>query len=159
MSLRSTLALVAALAPAPALAQPTAAQQEANDALFQKLTTEVQGAIQQKNVATLDRLLTRDFGFSLLMAGKPPQVLNRAEFLRLGETSYHLERFELRNLAARVMGSGAVVRFQALREATVGSIDRSGEFVVFDIWMKDGDSWRLAVRYLARPDPGLSPAR
>jgi hypothetical protein len=159
MSLRSTLALLVALTPAPAFAQLTPAQQEANDALFQRLTTEVQGAIQQKNAAGLDRLFTRDFGFSLLVAGKAPQVLNRAEFLRLAETSYHLERFELRNVASRVMGSVAVVRFQALREASVGSMDRSGEFVVFDTWMKEGDSWRLASRYLARPDPGLTPAR
>ena len=143
---------------APALAQPSAERVEADNALFLKLSTEVQGSIQRKDVAALDRLFAKDFAFSMLVADKVPQVMNREEFLKMGAL-YTLERFELKNLAARVLGSAAVVRFQSLRSAALGTLDRSGEFVVVDTWVKDGDAWRLSMRFLARPDPGLTPAR
>ena len=143
---------------APTLAQPSAERVEADNALFLKLSTEVQGSIQRKDVAALDRLFAKDFAFSMLVADKVPQVMNREEFLKMGAL-YTLERFELKNLAARVLGSAAVVRFQSLRSAALGTLDRSGEFVVVDTWVKDGDAWRLSMRFLARPDPGLTPAR
>jgi hypothetical protein len=156
--LASAVAIVALAVPALAHAQPSAERVEADNALFLKLTTEVQGAVQQKNTAALDAHFAKDFAFSMLMAGKPPQVLNREEFLKMGAL-YTLERFELKNLAARVLGSVAVVRFQSLRKAELGTLDRSGEFVVVDTWVKDGSSWRLAMRFLARPDPGLAAAQ
>jgi hypothetical protein len=153
--LASAVAVVALAGPAVALAQPSAARVEADDALFQRLTTAVQAAIQQKNVAVLDLNFSKDFAFSMLVADKAPQVLSREEFLKMGSL-YTLERFELKNLAARVFGSVAVVRFQSLRSAALGSLDRSGEFVVVDTWVKDGDTWLLSMRFLARPDPGLT---
>jgi len=151
------LALASGPRGASAAPQATAAQMEADDALFQGLTTKVQGAIQQKDLATLDQLFAKDFAFSLLQAGKAAQVLNRDEFLKGAATSYNLERFELRHLAARVLGSVAVVRCQPVREASAGTRDASGEFVLIDTWVKEGSTWRLKFRYLARPDPG--PAR
>jgi hypothetical protein len=154
----TVLALAGLAAARFASAQQTAAQVEANDAQFLKLTTEVQGAVQAKDVAALDRMFAKDFAFSMFVEGKRPQVLNRDEFLKLGEL-YTLERFELKNLAARVFGSVAVVRFQSLRAATLGPTDRSGEFAVVDTWVKQGDTWRLSIRYLGRPDPGLSASR
>lgn len=156
MRLRQAAAVVVGLvAPVLAHAQPSSAQVEADNALFQKLATEVQGAIPAKDLAALDRLIAKDFAFSMLVAGTAPQVLNREEFLRTGSL-YTLEQFELRNLAARVFGSTAVVRFQSLRRAEMGKVDLSGEFVVVDTWVKDGDAWRLSIRFLARPDPGIA---
>jgi hypothetical protein len=153
--LASAVAVVGFAVPVLVLAQPSAARVEADNALFQKLTTEVQGAIQQKDLAALDKHFAKDFAFSMLVAGKAPQVLNRDEFLKMGSI-YTLERFELKYLAARTLGSVAVVRFQSLRKAELGSIDRSGEFAVVDTWIKDGDAWRLSMRFLARPDPGIA---
>ena len=49
----------------------------------------------------------------------------------------------------------AVVRFQSYRQAQLGGVDRSGEFVVVDTWVKDGDTWRLSMRLLTRPDLGV----
>ena len=144
-------AFVLALAPT----QPSSAKVEANDALFLKLTTDANRALQQKDMAALDRVLAKDFAFSMFVAGKAPEVMNRDETLKMVEHLYTLERFELRNLAARVFGNVAVVRFQSSRSAGAGSVDRSGEFAVVDVWVKDGADWRLSIRYQGRPDPGF----
>jgi hypothetical protein len=145
------LAVLVALAPV----QQTAATMEANDALFLKLTTEVNRALQAKDGVALDRILAKDFAFSMFREGKTPQVMNRSEAIQTVGMWYTLEQFEIRYLAARVLGSAAVVRFQPLRKAELGTRDRSGEFAVVDIWLKDGSEWRLSSRYQSRPDPGV----
>src|SRR5262245_57322658 len=88
-------------------AQPATESIEAQDAAFLKLTTEVNKALQLKDAAALDRTLGKDFGFSMFVEGKAPQVMNRNETLRTLDSLYKLEQFEIRNLAARVFGSVA----------------------------------------------------
>ena len=144
-------AFVLALAPTQ-----TAAQLEANDALFLKLTTDANRALQQKDMAALDRILAKNFAFSMFVEAKAPQVLNRNETLKMVGRHLHPRAFEIRNLAARVFGNVAVVRFQPWRAAEAGGVDRSGEFAVVDVWVKDGADWRLSNRYQSRPDPGMT---
>jgi hypothetical protein len=150
--MHALLAFYLVLAPV----QQTAEAIAENDALFLKLTTDLNRAIQQKDGPAVDRALAKDFSFSMFVEGKPPQVMNRDEALKTMGSLYSLERFEIKNLAARPFGSVAVVRFQPLRKAELGSRDRTGEFAVVDVWQKDGDTWRLSIRYQGRPDPGLS---
>jgi Domain of unknown function (DUF4440) len=149
---------MAALALAPAVAvlllqsAPSSQAVEAQTEQFQNLETRVSGAIQMKNTAALDQLLAKDFTFNLALEGRAPEVMNREEWLKA--TGYYtLSGFELRHLSARLFGNAAVVRLQPTRQATVGTtVDRSGEFVVVDVWTKDGESWKLSARYLSRPD-------
>jgi ketosteroid isomerase-like protein len=125
---------------------------EAEQAQFQGLETQVSGAIQIKNLAALELLLAKDFAFSLFLAGRAPEVLNRDEWLKTAD-HYTLTGFELRYLSVRVFGNVAVVRLQPNRKASAGkTIDRSGEFAVVDIWTKDGNAWKLSSRYLSRPE-------
>ena len=120
---------------------------------FQNLEMRVSGAIQSKNVPALDELLAKDFAFNLFLEGRAPEVMNRAEWLKMADL-YTLAGFEIRYLAGRVFGDVAVVRLQPHRTATVGTsgIDRSGEFAVVDVWTKDGSTWKLSARHLSRPD-------
>jgi hypothetical protein len=120
---------------------------------FQNLETRVSGAIQMKNIPALDELLAKDFAFNLFLEGRAPEVLNRSEWLKTSDL-YTLTGFEIRYLAARVFGDVAVVRLQPYRTAVAGTsgIDRSGEFAVVDVWTKDGNTWKLSVRHLSRPD-------
>ncbi len=157
MRLRMASAIVAlGLAfPVSVPAQPDTSGIEATDAQFKQLTLDVQGAIQRKDTVALDKHFAKDFAFSMpVSGGKAPQVMNRAEFLKLGAV-YTLESFHITNVAARLWGGVAVVRFQSYRQAAVGSVDRSGEFVVVDTWVKDGGAWRLSMRVLSRPDAGV----
>ena len=154
LGMASAIVAVGLASPVTLPAQPDTSHIEATDAQFKQLTMELQGAIQRKDTAALDKYFGKDFAFSMPVAGKVPQVMNRAEFLKLGAL-YTLESFHITNLAARLWGGVAVVRFQSFRQAQLGGVDRSGEFVVVDTWVKDGDNWRLSMRVLARPDAGV----
>lgn len=139
--------LVALLVQAPSSTAVDADHQE-----FLALETRVSGAIQIKNLAALDQLLAKDFAFNLFLVGRPPEVLNRDEWLKTAD-NYTLKGFEIQYLSVRVFGSVAVVRLQPNRKATAGTtIDRSGEFALVDVWTKDGSAWKLSSRYLSRPD-------
>ena len=141
-------ALIAVLLQAAASTAPVDPEKEP----FQSLETKLSGAIQAKNVAALDELLAKDFGFMAFLEGRAPVVLSRSEWLKTSE-HYALIGFEIRNLAARVFGNVAVVRLQPYRLAVAGdSLGRSGEFAVVDVWTKDGNAWKLSARHLSRPD-------
>ena len=141
-------ALIAVLLQAASSTAPVDPEKEP----FQTLETKLSGAIQAKNVAALDELLAKDFGFMAFLEGRAPVVLSRSEWLKTSE-HYALIGFEIRNLAARVFGNVAVVRLQPYRLAVAGdSLGRSGEFAVVDVWTKDGNAWKLSARHLSRPD-------
>jgi len=132
-------------------AQPSAAVDPEKEP-FQTLETQLSGAILAKNVPALEPLVAKDFAFSVFLAGRAPEVLNRSEWLKAAGY-YTLTGFEIRNLAARVFGNVAVVRLQPYQTASAGtSVDRSGEFAVVDVWTKEGDAWKLSARHLSRPD-------
>jgi ketosteroid isomerase-like protein len=134
------------------LVQTPSKAADAENEQFQALETQVSGAIQIKNVAALEQLLAKDFAFSLFLAGRAPEVMNRDEWLKAA-AYYTLTGFEIRYLSVRVFGNVAAVRLQPNRKATAGTtLDRSGEFAVVDIWTKDGNAWKLSSRYLSRPD-------
>ena len=137
--------LLAAAAP-----QTTAAATEDLIAQFQKVETQFLGAIQRKDVGALEPLLAKDFAYLMAITDRPPLLMNRGEFLKTD--SFHVENFEVRNLSARAFGSTVVVNFAVLRKASVGTRDHSGEFVITDVWVKDGKDSKLAARYASRPD-------
>ena len=144
--------LASALVAALLQAAPSTAPVDPEKEPFQTLETKISGAIQAKNVAALDELLAKDFGFMAFLEGRAPVVLSRSEWIKTSE-HYALIGFEIRNLAARVFGNVAVVRLQPYRLAVAGdSLGRSGEFAVVDVWTKDGDAWKLSARHLSRPD-------
>ena len=144
--------LASALVAALLQAAPSTALVDPEKEPFQTLETKISGAIQAKDVAALDGLLAKDFGFIAFLEGRAPVVLSRSEWLKTSE-HYALIGFEIRNLAARVFGNVAVVRLQPYRLAVAGdSLGRSGEFAVVDVWTKDGDAWKLSARHLSRPD-------
>jgi len=54
------------------------------------------------------------------------------------------------------LGDAAVVKFDRIQQATFKGKDVSGEFFVVDVWRKDGDSWKIANRYVAKVTRGTA---
>jgi len=148
--------LVALLIAAVAQAPPSPATAEANQKQFLDLETKLMGAVQLRNTATLEDLLSPLFGFSLMVEGREPEVLSRSEWLRLTNAHSRLEGFEILSVAAGASGDHAFVRVQVARRGTVGSKDLSGEHVLVDLWAKEKGAWRLRYRVVARPVAPLS---
>jgi hypothetical protein len=143
---------------AAALSQaPSPAAVDAVNARFLDLETRLAGALQQKEAAVLDSLLAPGFAYSRMIANRAPDVLNRAEWLRVVGEHVTLEGFEIKYLAAGERDSIAVVRFQASRRGKVGQKELAGEQAVVDVWVKEKDAWTLAYRVVSRPAPSLAP--
>ena len=83
--------------------------------------------------------------------------MSRPEWLKAG-SHYTLQDFEIQDLVARRFGGVVVVDFTFRATATLGTLDRSGEFSNTDVWVKEGGAWKLAARYASRPD-SLAPAK
>ena len=132
--------------------QSTAAATEGLVTRFQAVETQLLASAQKKDVAALDLQLAKDFGYVLTVSPQASRVMNRAEFLKSLESFINLESFVVRNLSAREFGNVVVVNFGIYRNLTVGSRDRSGEFAITDVWVKDGNAHKLAARYASRPD-------
>jgi len=142
---------VLCLAAAP---QATAAATEDLSARLQQAEMQLLSAVQKKDVAAVGPQLTEDFGYVLAVSNKTPLVMNRGEFLKSVESHFKLDSFELRNLSVRAFGNTLVVNLGLLRKLSVGARDRSGEFSIVDVWVKEGNELKLAARYASRPDPG-----
>jgi hypothetical protein len=147
-----TTLLAAALAQSPSLAAA-----DAVNARFLELETRLARALQFREAAALDSLLAPGFAFSRMIAGRRPDVLNRAEWLRMADELVTLERFEIKYLAAGERGSIAVVRFQVSRKGKVGQREVDGEHAVVDVWVRERGAWALAYRVVSRPDASLAP--
>jgi hypothetical protein len=150
----TTLALWALAA---TVQMPSSTKNGELNAEFLALETKLRAAIRQKDASTLDAMLAKEFGYRLAIAGGRPQVMSRPEWLKAG-SYYTLEDFEIQELATRRFGDVAVVDFTLRATATLGTLDRSGDFANTDVWVKEGGAWKLAARYASRPD-SLAPAK
>jgi hypothetical protein len=63
---------------------------------------------------------------------------------------YALKSFVLRQFSVADEGELAVVKFDRVQQATYKGKPDGGEFFVIDVWKKNGDSWKLANRYVAK---------
>ena len=148
--------LVALLIAAVAQAPSATAAVEATHKQFLDLETKLMSAVQLKSAETLEQLVSPRFGFSLMIEGREPDVMNRSEWLRLTNAHARLEGFEIRSVAAGTFGDHAIVRVQVARKIAVGSKDLSGEHVLVDLWEKEKGAWRIRYRVVARPVAPLS---
>ena len=152
LQLSGTLALLAVLAPAPlraqdalVLARPVAPADSAAAAEVLLRTREWHDAIIRADTVALRGILAPEFTLTLA-----PQVdANSVPLERyLANTmAYHLheDRWEASDI--RVIGDAAVVTSRYWQRATVGTRDRSGRFVLTDVWDRRGGTWRVVARW------------
>ena len=61
-----------------------------------------------------------------------------------------LEKFGVRQMSVVDLGNAAVVKYARLQQATQKGANENGQFFVVDIWKKNGDTWKLASRYVSK---------
>jgi ketosteroid isomerase-like protein len=116
-----------------------------------RLEHELIRAVQRRDRDLLDGLLGDDF---TLTTGRPgAEVRTRAEWLRIAESEYAIEEFAFEELVVQVYGSAAVVRSRYSQRGAMGGERRDTTFRMTDVWVRDGDGWRLRVRH-AQPVAG-----
>lgn len=114
---------------------------------FTSLETQLLTAVQKKDKAGLQALLTDDFGIEMPNSNR----LAGDEWMdSVMSPDYTLKKFGVRQVSVSDLGTIAVVKFDRLQEASHKKIADSGEFFVVDLWKKDGDTWKLASRYVSK---------
>ena len=115
--------------------------------LFSGLEIQMLKAVQKKDKAALEAVLTED----CLIEMPNADPLGCDEWLdSVMAKDFNLKSFVVRQMAVTDLGNAAVVKFDRLQEATSKGQADSGEFFVVDLWKKDGDNWKLASRYVAK---------
>ncbi len=115
--------------------------------MFTNLETQLLQAVQKKDKAGLQAMLTDDFAIDMPNADRLAGEDWLDSVLAKG---YILKKFGVRQVSVSDFGNTAVVKFDRLQEATHKGVADSGEFFVVDLWKKDGDTWKLANRYVSK---------
>ncbi len=69
---------------------------------------------------------------------------------------YVTESYSIDDIKVNVYGKTAIAMLMFTQKATVRGQDRSGQFVLTDIWNKSANGWLIAERHSTRPGPPVS---
>jgi ketosteroid isomerase-like protein len=138
----SVLLLVSASTARPMRAAPS------TDAEFISFLEEAWvNAILEKNVKVLDRVMADDFR-GVSPNGVPYTKQEAIEDVRSG--FYAVKSMELANLKVRilgVLGDTAIVTYYQNEKSKFGDEDCTGRYVFTDVWVNQGDDWRVIASH------------
>ena len=103
-----------------------------------------QRAIEARDVAGVGAFLAEDYALVLVQPSRA--VVARAQWLAL-LPDYVVSAYEIEADVIDIDGDLAVVLHRAHMEATVLGADRSGTFVVSDVWRRDHGVWTVWRRH------------
>lgn len=115
--------------------------------MFSDLEIQMLKAVQKKDKAALQAMLTDD----CVIAMPNADPLSGDEWVdSVMAKDFTLKSFAMRGVFFVDLGNAAVVKFERRQDATNAGKAESGEFFVVDAWKKDGDAWKLAGRFVSK---------
>ena len=115
--------------------------------IFTDLEKQLLKAVQAKDKATLNNLIADDCMIEMPDADPMPGEDWIASVLG---KDFTLKSFIVRQVSALDQGDFVVIKFDRVQQATYKGAPENGEFFVVDVWKKNGDSWKLANRYVSK---------
>lgn len=115
------------------------------------LEQEWMAAWRARDRGTLERMLAP--AFILIISAQPDERFDRNAWLNQALGPYVCRSLEFRGVTVREFDGLAIFSAIARQEASVGGVDRSGEFFVVDVWQRHGSGWQVAARYSSHPEP------
>jgi len=113
-------------------------------------------AFQQKDIVALQELMADGYQLVIAVEGMPLQVVPRDAWLESLD-AYDISDVHIDHITIRVYGQVAVVVMLWHQFATLGGQDRTAQFMLTDIWVKQDGEWRIAERHSSRPEhPGAA---
>lgn len=112
-----------------------------------RLEAEFMEAVKRRDVAYLDRMLGENFVLTTGRTGA--EVRCRQEWLEVTRESYRIESFEFEWLRVEVYGDAAVVRSRYRQKAKMGGVDRTGSYLMTDVWVRQQEGWLLVTRHIS----------
>ena len=115
-----------------------------------------QRCIEDRDVTTAEDILDDDY--SLVLVHPASAVIPKARWIAM-LPDYIVHSYDVLENVTDIDGECATIFHRARQGATVMGVDRSGLFVITDIWRVRGDRWRLWRRHSTPLDAGEMPAR
>jgi len=115
--------------------------------IFTDLEKQLLKAVQAKDEAALKNLVGDDC--MIEMPDADPMSGDDWIASVLGK-DYVLKSFSVRQVSALDQGDFVVIKFDRVQQATYKGAPEGGEFFVVDVWKKNGESWKLANRYVSK---------
>ena len=103
-----------------------------------------QNCIEQRDAESASQLLDADYALVLVQPARA--VMPRARWLEV-LPDYVVHAYDVEEQVVDVDGDCAVVLHRARMNATVLGEDRSGVFVITDVWRRRDGAWRLWRRH------------
>jgi ketosteroid isomerase-like protein len=124
------------------------------EAVVAGLEREWAAAFQRHDIAGLQRLMADGYALIIAVESMPLQIVPRNAWLESLE-AYEIEEVGIDQVHVRVYGDVAVVALLWRQRARLRGQDRSAQFALVDVWVRQGDNWRIAERHSGRPEhPG-----
>jgi len=120
--------------------------------LILDLTQQWTRAFQTRDIERLKQLITDDYSVMIGAEGQQILRVEREPWLKVAP-EYETVSGSIDDIAVRVYGDTAVVWMLYTQVARIQGNDRSGQFVLNDVWVKQGNEWRMSARLSRRPDP------
>lgn len=115
--------------------------------MFTALEKQMLDAVQKKDQAKLNVLLTEEATIHLPDADPLPGD----EWVQsVMSQDFTLKSFAIRQMDVSDLGTAAVVAYDRIQDSMLKGKQIGGEFYVVDLWKKDGDNWKLADRYVSK---------
>ncbi len=114
---------------------------------LQRIEEEWAAAVADSDVEAAREILAEDF--VLTSSGGVSEHMPRDEWLA-ALPGLDTRSLECTDVLARELGDVAVVRARLRWAASMGDRDLTGEYVVADVFKREGDSWKAAWRISTR---------
>lgn len=116
--------------------------------------TEFQRVVVERDVGLAAKVLHPNF--ALVLVQPEPAVVPRAQWLTM-LPDYVVSRWIVEESRTDLDGGCAAVLQRVAMDAVVLGHDRSGVFVISDIWLHDGADWRIWRRHSSPQTAGSMP--
>jgi ketosteroid isomerase-like protein len=113
-----------------------------------------QRCIQERDPAAAERVLDEDY--ALVLVQPSPATMPRHRWLEV-LPDYVIHDYEVEERTIDIDGDCAAVLQRVRMNATVLGDDRSGSFVITDIWRRRADAWRVWRRHSTPLEAGPMP--
>ena len=111
-------------------------------------------AIEDRDIEAAGGFLDDDYALELVQPVRA--VIGRAQWLA-ALPDYVVSSYQVEDQVVDIDGDLAVVLHRARMQATVSGVDRSGIFVITDVWRRDGGAWKVWRRHSTPLTSGAMP--
>jgi hypothetical protein len=113
-----------------------------------------QRAIEARDPEAAAEILADDY--ALVVTHPEAAVMPREEWLRV-LPSYEVSAYEIHDRTVEIREDVAVVVQRIAMTAVVFGVDRSGVFILVDLWVRDAGTWRVWRRHSTPLSAGSLP--